>query len=153
MSDDPWSDEFFSPQAQARRAAEAPQQADEERLAACQLLRQRGCEGAALIVASSGWRSDCVDNWDGGQYEVELAVPAALYDVARDEAVLAELNAAAEAVVGEKHFRGVVIALARSAAPAGWDATMASDIVAAARSRQQQPAQIESGTARMPAPG
>ncbi len=144
-------DGWLSSEAQAGREAEVAQEVERERYAACQLLRQRGHEGAALIIASSGWRSDCVDNWDGGQYEVDLAVPAALFDAARDQAVLAELSAASEAVVGEKHFRGVSVSLARGEAPAGWDAAMAADIVAAARARQprQPTAQIESGTARM----
>ena len=138
LDEDPWS-----PQARAAREAEELQQAEQERHAAGQLLRQRGHDGAALIVASSSWRSRRVDGWAGGQYEVEIAVPAELYDAALHEAVLAELTAAAKAIVGSGHFHELSIALRHSAAPYGWDAAMAADIIAEARGRQAPPVALE----------
>lgn len=51
-----------------------------ERRTIAELLLARGLKKAAAIVAMSGYRSDCVDNWNGGQYEVVQSVPAAQFD-------------------------------------------------------------------------
>ena len=99
----------------------------------CNLLRHRGKDAAALVVAASELTSDCVDNWDGGQYEVTLAVPAVMYDGACSEAVRADLTAAAEAVVTTKHFRSLKITLRRGDAPSGWDAAAFAEIMDASR--------------------
>jgi len=82
-----------------------------------------------MVVAASELTSDCVDNWNGGQYEVTLAVPAVMYDGACSKAVRAELSAAAEAVVTTKHFRGLEITLRRGVAPPGWDAAAFAEII------------------------
>jgi hypothetical protein len=42
------------------------EQAERERQAACELLLHRGNDAAAFVVAAAIWRSDCVDNWNGG---------------------------------------------------------------------------------------
>lgn len=130
-------DEWDSPQARAQRAAELHTEAERDRQAMCELLRHRGQDGAALIVAAAQLTSDCVDNWDGGQYEVNLSVPAVMYDVASGEEVRAQLSAAAEAVVTAKHYRRLEITLRRGGAPAGWDAAVFADIVTAARAHAQ----------------
>jgi hypothetical protein len=126
-------DAWDSPQAFAQREAERRAEAERDRQAMCELLRHRGNEAAALVVAASELNSDCVDNWDGGQYEVTLAVPAVMYDGARSDEVLAQLSAAAEAVVTTKHFRGLEITLRRGEAPAGWDAAAFADIMRTTR--------------------
>jgi len=118
-----------SPQAFAQREAERRAEAERDRQAMCELLRHRGHEAAALVVASSELTSDCVDNYGGGQYEVTLAVPAVMYDGARRDEVLAQLSAAAQAVVTSGHFHGVEITLRRGEAPAGWDAAAFADIM------------------------
>lgn len=128
-------DEWDSPQAHATREAERLAEAERDRQAMCELLRHRGHDAAALVVAAAELRSDCVDNWDGGQYEITLAVPAQMYDGARAEAVLAELNAAAEAIVTTKHYRGLEITLRRGEAPAGWDARLFAEIMESERTR------------------
>jgi len=127
-------DEWDSPQAFAQREAERRAAAERDRQAMCELLRHRGHDAAALVVAASELTSDCVDGWDGGQYEVTLAVPAVMYDGACSETVMAELSAAAEAVVTAKHFRSLEITLRRGDAPPGWDAAAFTDIVRTTRS-------------------
>ena len=99
-----------------------------------ELLRHRGHDAAALVVSASELTSDCVDDWDGGQYEVTLAVPAVLYDGARSDAVTAALSAAAEAVITAKHFRGLELTLRRVDAPPGWEAAAFADIMRTERS-------------------
>jgi hypothetical protein len=99
----------------------------------CELLRHRGHDAAALVVAASELTTDCVDNWDGGQYDVTLAVPAVMYDGAGSESVMAQLSAAAEAVVTAKHFRGLELTLRRGDAPPGWDAAAFADIMRTTR--------------------
>jgi hypothetical protein len=139
-------DEWDSPQAFAQREAERRADAERDRQAMCDLLRHRGHDAAALVVAASKLTSDCVDNWDGGQYEVTLAVPAVMYDGACTEAVKAELTAVAEAVVTAKHFRGLEISLRRGDAPPGWDATAFAEIMDASRhaasAANEQPAHL-----------
>jgi len=130
-------DEWDSPQAQAQRAAEIHSEAERDREAMCELLRHRGQDRAALVVAAAQLTSDCVDNWDGGQYEVTLAVPAVMYDAASGEEIRAQLSAAAEAVVTAKHFRGLEITLRRGDAPFGWDAAVFADIIQAVRTHAQ----------------
>ena len=72
------------------------------------LLLARGETFAAGVVALSRFRSYCVDNLDGGQYEVTLEVPAEAYDQARGELVGC-LRAACEDVVGAGSYAGLVI--------------------------------------------
>ena len=57
------------------------------------LLMARGETFAAGVVAISRYRSYCIDNLDGGQYEVTLEVPAEAYDQARGD-LMACLRAA-----------------------------------------------------------
>jgi len=72
------------------------------------LLMARGETFAAGVVAISRYRSYCIDNLDGGQYEVTLEVPAEAYDQARGD-LMACLRAACEDVVGADHYAGLVI--------------------------------------------
>jgi hypothetical protein len=60
---------------------------DQERQTMARLLQTRGEDVAAAIVAVSSYQDVFVDNWNGGQYEAELAVPPEVYDVARSECV------------------------------------------------------------------
>jgi hypothetical protein len=70
------------------------------------LLMARGERFAAGIVAMSHYRSDCVDNWDGGQFLVTLDVPAQAYDQARND-LYPSLSAACEDIVGSEHYAGL----------------------------------------------
>lgn len=101
---------------------------EQERYAIAQLLRARGQDGLAAVVAGSGYRSDHVDNYGGGQYESVFEVPHDCFDHV-DEQAHAVLEAAARAVVGEGHFAGMSVAVRRTPAPAGWDQDMLRDIV------------------------
>ena len=56
-----------------------------------------------------------------------------MYDGACGDDVLAQLTAAAEAVVTSKHFRGLEITLRRGDAPSGWDAAAFWEIMNASR--------------------
>lgn len=103
MTEDPWDTMSFG---RADHAAEQAAQQARERRTMAELLMARGQRKAAAIVAVSGYRSDCVDNWDGGQYEVVLSVPAAQFD-AVDEETRAAMEAAARAVTGAGHFFGL----------------------------------------------
>lgn len=108
--------------ARATADAEARREvgAERERQAVAQLLLARGHHLAAALVAVSGYRSDCVDNWDGGQYEVTLLVPAGQYDVVDDD-VRAAIMSAAAAVTGEGHFSGLIVAIRLPDHQPGWD--------------------------------
>jgi hypothetical protein len=48
---------------------------DQDRQAMARLLLSRGEDVAAAIVAVASYQEVLVDNWNGGQYEAELAVP------------------------------------------------------------------------------
>lgn len=85
-----------------------------------ELLLARGQQKGAAIVAVSGYRSDCVDNWDGGQYEVVLTVPAAQFD-AVDEDTRAALEAAARDVTGAAHFSGLCLEVQLLNPEPGWE--------------------------------
>src|SRR4051794_41127283 len=103
-------------EAEARREAGT----ERERQAVAQLLVTRGRHLAAALVAVSGYRSDCVDNWDGGQYEVTLLVPAGQYDIVDDD-VRTAITSAAAAVTGEGYFRGLTVAIRVPDHQPGWD--------------------------------
>ena len=133
----PVFDEWDSPRAHAQREFTRLREAELDREAMCHLLRHRGFEGAALVVAASELTSDRVDDWDGGQYEVTLAVSIETYDIARTEPVFEQLKEAAEAIITIQHFRGLAITLRRGEAPVGWDSEILFEILAMERSRWQ----------------
>lgn len=70
------------------------------------LRTARGEHLAAGIVALSRYRSGLVDNFDGGQYEVTLEVPAEAYDQACG-ALRSCLDAACNDVTGHGHHAGL----------------------------------------------
>jgi hypothetical protein len=72
------------------------------------LLMARGERLAAGVVALSRYRSDRVDNFDGGQYEVTLEVLAEAYDQARGE-LRSCLDQACEDIIGHGHYAGLQI--------------------------------------------
>ena len=60
--------------AQRQRELDAIQQ-ERQRRTLVQLRDAAGQPALALVVAGAEYRSDCVDDWDGGQYEITLGVP------------------------------------------------------------------------------
>lgn len=91
------------------------------------LLMARGETFAAGVVALSRYRSYCVDNLDGGQYEVALEVPAEAYDQARGE-LLECLRAACEDVVGAGNYAGLTIRVLAPPPDSDW-ATKLIDVL------------------------
>jgi hypothetical protein len=95
--------------------------------ALAKLLLARDERLAAAVVAMSDYRSDCVDNWDGGQYEVTLAVPAEAYDQVCDE-LYKPIDKACEAVVGAERYRGLCVRVLSPAAEADWAAKLLNEL-------------------------
>lgn len=93
---------------------------EQERKTLAELLFARGESLAAALVAVAEYRCDLVDNWDGGQYEVNLALPANVFDTA-DSDVRDTLADAAKAVIGDSHFRELTISVRRSTLTPNWD--------------------------------
>jgi hypothetical protein len=90
------------------------------------LLQARGEDVVAAVVAVSSYRDLCVDNWDGGQYETELAVPPEVYDVARSQCAEA-LDRVCADLIGAERYRGLNITLKRTATNPNWvEAIMAA---------------------------
>lgn len=114
MFGDPWP---------SRESLLAEQAARDEadRQARAQLLLARGHDRAAAVVATATYTADQVDNWDGGQYEVTLGVPAGAYDAASTE-LHDVLSSAAEAIVGAMHYRGLLVTVRRPGLAPGWEA-------------------------------
>lgn len=92
---------------------------ERSRQALAQLLQARGEQQAAAIVGVSTFREEWADNWNGGQYEVILAVPAELYDQALSEFRDA-IDVACADVVGHAHYRGLDICVRRSPYDPEW---------------------------------
>lgn len=103
---------------------------EQERKTLAELLLARGNVCAAALVAVAEYRCDQVDNWDGGQYEVDLALPADVFDAA-DADIRADLADAARAVIGEGHFEGMTISVRRSALTPSWDKELLESLRAA----------------------
>lgn len=114
-----------------------------ERRTIAELLLARGHQKAAAIVAISGYRSDRVDNWDGGQYEVVLSLPAAQFD-AVDEDSRAALEDAARVVTGEKHFAGLGLEVQLVEPRPGWEREL-FDRLFGERDRQDLPEAVDGG--------
>lgn len=96
---------------------------EHDRKTLAELLVSRRQDKAAALVALAEYRSEMVDGYDGGQYEVTLAVPAALFDQA-DEEVTKAVDDAANVIVGPGHYAGLVVSVRRSIATPGWDAEL-----------------------------
>lgn len=103
---------------------------ESERRTVAELLVTRGQDRAAAIVAVSAYESNCVDNWDGGQYEVDLAVPAYLFDQVT-EPIRTALDGAVGAVIGTGHYRGLSVSVRMSDPTPGWD----NELIAFLRTR------------------
>jgi hypothetical protein len=85
-----------------------------------ELLLARGHIKAAAVLAMSEYRADRVDNWDGGQFETVLSVPAALFDVVADD-LREQMHDAARDVTGPTHFAGLVVEVRLADPAVGWD--------------------------------
>lgn len=129
---DPWSTWD-----QERREREEQQRAQDEldRQSIALLLEARGHGKVAVLVAGSEYRCVLIDNYDGGQYKGEFAVPPGWYDHI-DEQTRAALEDATRAVVGEAHFAGVNITIRRAALAPGWEEAMVRRIVESASAGQ-----------------
>jgi hypothetical protein len=92
---------------------------EQQRQALAALPAARGEQAAAAIVAMSDWRTDLVDNWNGGQYRGVLAVPPTCYDVVDGE-LRDALAGAAGAILGVG-FAGLDIEVRLGDAAPGWD--------------------------------
>jgi hypothetical protein len=118
---------------------------ENDRQTMARLLHIRGEDLAAAIVAVSSYQDILVDNWDGGQYESELAVPPEVYDQARSECAEA-LDRACSDLIGAERYRGLNITLKRTAVDPEWIA----QILAALRP-QWVPSERADGAALGPA--
>lgn len=109
-----WGDDI-----EAREQAQA-EAWERDRKTMAELLVARGEGDAAVLVTIAEYRSDMVDQWDGGQYDVDIALPAVAYDKA-DDAVRAAMTKAACDIIGQGHFNGLTISVRRSALTPNWD--------------------------------
>lgn len=112
--------------AQRQRELDAVQH-ERERRTLVQLLDAAGQPALALVIAGGEYRSDCVDNWDGGQYEVTLGVPPEHVFNITDEH-RQHLDRCMQVIVGEKHYRGVVVGVRLSEYQPGWDVEFAQQL-------------------------
>jgi hypothetical protein len=99
-----------------------PQQEPDDQQArhtVARLLQARGEHIAAAVAAVSSYQDFCVDNWDGGQYEAELAVPPEVYDLARSQCAEA-LDLVCSDLIGAERYRGLRITLKRTDTDPNW---------------------------------
>ena len=122
------TDEMWASWAADAAAQHQTQDAREHRTIA-DLLLARGQEWAAAMLAASTYTSDCVDNWDGGQYEATIAVPAALFDRV-DADTRTVLEAAARDIIGQDHFRGLSIQVRLVDPEPGWQRALLERVFA-----------------------
>ena len=102
------------------------------------LLQSRGEHVAAAVVAVSNYQDLCVDNWDGGQYEADLAVPPEFYDLARAQFVEA-LDCVCSDLIGAERYRGLTITLKRTDTNPEW----AEEILAALKPHRVYSERVE----------
>jgi hypothetical protein len=93
---------------------------ERQRRTLADLLRVRGHAQAAGIVAASIYGIDQIDNWNGGQLEVTLAVPVSVYDLVNTD-MQETITEAARVIVGEAHFAGLAVTVRLSDFDDGWD--------------------------------
>lgn len=122
-----------TPEQAAARARAAFEAAEGDRRMVAELLAARGERQAAALVALSTLEAVHVDNWDGGQYEAHLSVPVALYDRVAGE-LAEQISAAAEAVIGAGHYRGLEVSIRRPDYRDGWDCDLFDALTDATRS-------------------
>lgn len=104
-----------------RRREEDAVQYERERRTLVQMLDGAGQPELALVVAASEYGRDHVDDWDGGQYEVSLGVPPEYVFNITDEH-RSELNRCLSVIVGERHYRGLIVGARLAEYQPGWDA-------------------------------
>src|SRR5579884_3063044 len=92
----------------AARAAADASRFDRERRTLAEILLARGHAKAAALVAISMYRCDRVDNWDGGQFETVLSVPATQFDLVTGD-IREAIESAALAITGAGHFAGLSV--------------------------------------------
>jgi hypothetical protein len=83
------------------------------------LLQARDEDVAAAVIAVSNYQDRCVDNWDGGQYEAELAVPPEVFDLARSQYAEA-MDRVCSDFIGAERYRGLNIILKRTDTNPDW---------------------------------
>ena len=126
---------FETPEQAAARERTAFEAAEGDRRLVAELLAARGQRQAAVLVALSTLEAVHVDNWDGGQYEAHLSVPVALYDRVDGE-LAEEISAAAEAVIGAGHYRGLEVSIRRPDYRDGWDRDLFDTLTDTTRGEQ-----------------
>ncbi len=111
---------------QRQRELDAIQQ-ERERRTLVQLLDADGQPDLALVIAGSEYRSDCVDNWDGGQYEVTLGVPPEhIFNITAEHRE--NLERCLQVIVGEKHYQGLTVGVRLAEHQPGWDVEFAQQL-------------------------
>lgn len=110
---------------------------EQDRKTLAELLISRGEGHAAALVSIAEYRCDLVDNWDGGQYDVDIALPAVAFDRA-DDAVRAAMTKAARDIVGEGHFNQLTVSVRRSQLTPNWDREIFENFVRTGSSRSEQ---------------
>jgi hypothetical protein len=111
---------------------------EQARQTMARLLQARGEDVAAAVVAVSNYQDLCVDNWDGGQYESELAVPPEVYDLARSQCAEV-LDRVCSDLVGAERYRGLNIILKRIDTNPDW----VEEILAALKPRRVPSERVE----------
>ena len=117
MTEDLW--DYATAVSAEHAAAEASRTAQERRTMA-ELLLARGQPKAAALVAMSDYRSEYVDNWNGGVYAVVLSVPAAQFDQVDPETRVA-LEGAARDITGAEQFSGLRLEVQLVDPEPGWE--------------------------------
>jgi hypothetical protein len=138
MAETGWDDPFGT------RADPEQLRLARERRTMAELLLTRGHQKAAAIVAMSEYRSDCVDSWDGGQFEVVLSIPAAQFDAVDDDSRTA-LEQAARDVTGDKHFAGLGLEVQLLDPRPGWEQEL-FDRLFGERARSDLPGVVDGGS-------
>ncbi|OZC86450.1 hypothetical protein CH254_18080 [Rhodococcus sp. 06-412-2C] len=126
-----WGDEIEARE-QAQRIAW-----EQDRKTLAELLLSRNEGHAAALVSIAEYRCDLVDNWDGGQYDVDIALPAVAFDRA-DDAVRAAMTKAARDIIGDGHFNDLTISVRRSHLTPDWDRDIFENFVRTGSSRSEQ---------------
>ena len=126
---------FETAEQTAARAQAAFEAAEGDRRTLAELLAARGQRHAAAVVALSTFDAVQVDNWDGGQYEVHMSVPVALYDRVVGE-LEKQVSAAAEVVIGAGHYAGLDIGIRRADYRDGWEREFIERLSRAMRSER-----------------
>jgi hypothetical protein len=118
MTSEPWVT-WWDAQAADCAAAESVR-AERERRTLAELLLARGESTAAALVAIADYRTDMVDNWNGGMYKVYLAMQPGQFDPI-DDLTRSVIEIAARDIIGANHFAGLAIEVRLAEINPGWD--------------------------------